>query len=247
MRRERYPTVWAVGCLIRSECEDAFCSNYQSSVKIHTPRTPKDTIVPLEIIASVTVTLLGWLHVFMLWFAIWAPLVALLEYGTHRWIMHVANRLLDPQLRQLKSHAAHHKGANTPEFVDVPLRNCLLLTSPAFLLLASWGLAIGPWSAVVIPATALLAWSFLYKYLWERMHRAIHGVESNWFQRCGLMFRFFRNHHLKHHANGRVNYGTVFPWTDYLFCTWRDRRAARASRSKTGLVPIPTNSVEADE
>ncbi len=247
MRRERYPTVWAVGCLIRSECEDAFCSNYQSSVKIHTPRTPKDTIVPLEIIASVTVTLLGWLLVFMLWFAIWAPLVALLEHGTHRWIMHVANRLLDPQLRQLKSHVAHHKGANTPEFVDVPLRNCLLLTSPGFLLLASWGLAIGPWSAIVIPATALLAWSFLYKYLWERMHRAIHGVESNWFQRCGPVFRFFRNHHLKHHANGRVNYGTVFPWTDYLFCTWRDRRAARASRSKTGLVPIPTNSVEADE
>jgi hypothetical protein len=203
--------------------------------------------VPSVIIASLPVTPLGWLLVFMLWFAIWAPLIALLEYGTHRWIMHVANRLLDPQRHQLKSHAAHHRGANAPEFVDVPLKNCLLLTSPAFLLLALWGLAIGPWSAVVVPAAALLTWSFFYKYLWDRMHGAIHGVESNWFQRSGLVFRVFRDHHLKHHANGRVNYGTVFPWTDYLFCTWRDRRAAPASRAKTGLVRISTNSVKADD
>ena len=198
--------------------------------------------MPSDIIASA----FGWSLLFVLWCAIWSPLIALLEYATHRWIMHVANRLLDPQLQHLQSHVAHHKGANAPEFVDVPLKNCLLLTSPAFLSLALWGLAIGPWLAVVLPATALLAWSFFYKYLWARMHRAIHGVESNWFQRCGPVFGFFRNHHLKHHANARVNYGTVFPWTDYLFCTWRGRRAARASGAKTGLVRIPTNPVEAD-
>ncbi|MEO8496247.1 MAG: sterol desaturase family protein [Planctomycetota bacterium] len=189
--------------------------------------------MPSGIIASLAATPLGWVLVFMLWFAIWAPFIALLEYGTHRWIMHIANRLLDPQLRQLKSHAAHHKGANAPDFVDVPLKNCFLLTSPAYLLLALWGLAIGPWSAIALPATALLAWCFFYKYLWECIHRAIHEVESNWCSRCGPVFRFFRNHHLKHHANGRMNYGTVFPWTDYLFFTWRDRRAARTSRANT--------------
>ena len=78
--------------------------------------------MPSELIASLTMTPLAWLLAFMLWFAIGGPLIALLEYGTHRWIMHVANRLLDPQLHHLKSHAAHHKGENTPEFVDVPLK-----------------------------------------------------------------------------------------------------------------------------
>jgi hypothetical protein len=179
-------------------------------------------------IALLTAAPLEWLLVCMLWFAIWVPLIALLEYGTHRWIMHKANRWLDPQLTQLKSHGAHHKGANSPEFVDVPLRNCLLLTSPAFLVLAVWGFAIGPWSVVAMAAAALLAWSFVYTYLWARMHRAIHDLESNWFQRCGPVFQYFRNHHLKHHANARVNFGTVFPWTDYVFGTWRDRRASRA-------------------
>jgi hypothetical protein len=216
---------------------------------IHSVPTTTDILVLPEIIASLTITsltltLLGWLLVFMLWFVIWAPLVALLEYSTHRWIMHVANRLLDPQLRQLKSHAGHHKGANDPEFVDVPLKNCFLLTSPAFVVLAVWGFAIGPWSAVAIPAAALLAWSFSYRYLWARMHRAIHGIESNWFQRCGPVFHFFRNHHLRHHVNARVNYGTVFPWTDYLFGTWRERRAARDRRAKRELVRSATNSAE---
>ncbi len=159
--------------------------------------------------------------------------MALLEYGTHRWIMHKANRLLDPKLEHLKSHGTHHKGSNDHEYVDMPLKSCLLLTSPAFILMAVWGLAVGPFSAVVVPAAALLAWSFFYTYLWTRIHRAIHGIETNWFQRSGFVFCFFRDHHLKHHNNARVNYGTVFPWTDYLFFTWREHRTT-ASTDRDG-------------
>jgi len=173
--------------------------------------------VPLDVIAS---SLPGWLLAFLLWFIGWAPLIALLEYATHRWIMHKANRLLDPTLGVLKAHGRHHKGMNDDEFVDMPLRNCLLMTSPFLLLLAGWGWAVGPWSSVVIPAAALLSWSFVYTYLWTQMHRAIHGTETNWFRRIGPVFRFFRDHHMKHHVNARVNYGTVFPWTDYVFFTW---------------------------
>jgi fatty acid hydroxylase family protein len=197
--------------------------------------------VPQEIIALLAVTPLRWLVTFILWFAIWAPLVAMLEYGVHRCIMHKANRLLDPKLDHLKSHGAHHKGANDDEFVDTPLKHCVLLTSPAFILLTVWGLAMGPFSAVVIPAAALLAWSFLYTYLWTRIHRAIHGIEANWFQRCGPVFQFFRDHHFKHHVNARVNFGAVFPWTDYLFLTWRDRKAARAFRPTSARVRSKMN------
>lgn len=172
----------------------------------------------------------GGLRDFLLWFTIWAPLVAVLEYATHRWIMHWANRMLDPQLAYLKNHGMHHLGENGGEYVDIPVKNCLLLTSPILLLLAAWGLAVGPLSAVLIPSVALLAWSFVYAYLWTRLHRAIHGTEQNWVQGTGCLFRFLRNHHLKHHVHAKMNYGTVFPVTDYLFFTWFIRKAVLASR-----------------
>ena len=197
--------------------------------------------MPQEVIALLAVTPFRWLLTFILWFAIWAPLVAMLEYGVHRWILHEANQLLDPKLDHLKSHRAHHKGSNESEFVDAPLKDCVLLTSPAFILLTVWGLAIGQFSAVLIPAAALLAWSFLYTYLWTRIHRAVHGVEANWFQRSGHLFQFFRDHHFKHHVDANVNYGAVFPWTDYLFLTWRDPKAAHARHPTSGRVRSKMN------
>jgi len=188
--------------------------------------------VILNMLVPHALTLAFWLLEFAMWFVLWAPLVALLEYATHRWIMHKANRLLDPQLTQLKAHMTHHKGHNDHEFVDMPLKNCFLLICPALALLVAWGVAVGPLASVVIPAAALLSWSFFYTYLWTQMHRAIHGVESNWFRKSGPIFRFFRDHHLKHHANGRANYGTVFPWTDYVFFTWHERSLARVASTK---------------
>src|SRR5215471_8910412 len=167
-----------------------------------------------------------------MWFLIWAPLVALLEYSAHRWIMHKANRLLDPCLRQLRAHGTHHQGHNEHEFVDMPLKNCLLLTCPVFLLLTGWGVAVGPFGSILIPAAALLSWCFFYTYLWTQIHRAIHGIEANWFRRTGPIFRFFRDHHLKHHINAGMNYGTVFPWTDYLFLTCQERKVARGANEK---------------
>ncbi len=185
--------------------------------------------MPPETFALTPGAAVGWLWEFLQWFALWTPLVAILEYGTHRWIMHWANRFLDPQLAHLKVHGTHHLGDNGSEFVDMPLINCLLITSPIFLMLAAWGLVVGPLSAVVMPSVALAAWSIVYSYLWTCIHRAIHGTEQNWFQRSGRIFRFFRNHHLKHHVHAKMNYGTVFPMTDYLFFTWFIRKAVPAS------------------
>jgi fatty acid hydroxylase family protein len=188
--------------------------------------------VPFETLASLLVSLTWWLLQYLLWFVIWMPVVALLEYAAHRWIMHRATRLLDPGLNQFQSHGMHHQGMNDAEMVDVPLKNCLLLTAPFFLVLAGIGLAMGSLASVVIPAAALLSWSFLYAYLWTQMHRAIHGTEANWFRRTGPLFRFFRIHHLRHHVHATVNYGTVFPWTDYLFFTWHGWKVARAARAR---------------
>ena len=183
------------------------------------------------IITSLSLSMAGWLLEFLVWLLIWAPLVALLEYAAHRWIMHRVNRLLDPQLSQLQAHHRHHQGRNDDEFVDMPLKNCLLLTSPFIALVAGWGLLGGPLASIVIAIAALLSWSFCYTYLWTRMHRAIHDNETNWFRRSGPVFRFFRNHHLKHHVHANVNYGTVFPWTDYVFFTWHRPRVNRLARA----------------
>jgi hypothetical protein len=171
----------------------------------------------------------NWVGQFLVWFLIWTPVVALLEYATHRWIMHMANRLLDSRLGQFRAHLAHHQGANNSELVDMPWRNCLLLASPLLLGLAIWGLSWGRPEGIVIPGAALLAWTMLYAYLWTRIHRAIHGVERNWLRRNRRLFRFYRDHHLRHHVNAAVNYGTVFPWTDYLFFT-RHRPASTPRR-----------------
>ena len=190
------------------------------------------TNVPLTFLAALVSSLAGWLLEFWTWFLIWAPLVALLEYATHRWLMHSANRLLDPQLRQLRAHGTHHQGHNDHEFVDMPLKNCLLLTSPVFLFLGGWGLSVGSFGSILIPAAALLSWCFFYSYLWNQIHRAIHGIEINWFRRTGPIFRFYRDHHLKHHVHAAMNYGTVFPWTDYVFLTCQERRVTQAANDK---------------
>lgn len=167
-----------------------------------------------------------------MWCLIWTPLFALLEYAAHRWIMHRANRMLDPQLRQLRAHGTHHQGHNDHEFVDMPLKHCLLLTSPVFLMLGGLGLAVGPLGSILIPAAALLSWCLFYTYLWTQIHRAIHGIELNWFRRTGPIFRFFRDHHLKHHAKPGVNYGTVFPWTDYVFLTFQERKVREVTTAR---------------
>jgi hypothetical protein len=181
----------------------------------------------------------GSLLLFILWFVLWVPIVALGEYGTHRWIQHKANRVLDPKLSHLKSHGTHHRGTNDHEFVDAQVTDCLSVMSPAFVLLVLWGVALGSISKVVIPVAALLAWNFVYAYLWTRIHRAIHGTETNWFQRSGPLFRFYRDHHLKHHVDGTSRYGAVFPWTDYLFFSWRGRNAAPAGTARDGDASRP--------
>ena len=155
----------------------------------------------------------------VLWLAAWTPLVALLEYAVHRWVQHKGVRLLDPALYHRLSHREHHRGSLHHEFVDTTPKDCLLPTMPAWLGLAAWAFAVGPWHSVVIPMAALLAWALLYAWLWTRIHRAIHGVEHNWFERSGIVFRFFSTHHLKHHRTAGVNFGAVFPWTDLVFGT----------------------------
>ncbi len=197
--------------------------------------------MPLELISSIPTLLAGFWLAFVMWFLIWTPVVALLEYVAHRWIMHKANHWLDPQLTQLRAHGKHHQGVNDHELVDMPIVNGLRMTAPIFLCLLVWGYVVGPAAGTVAPILALFTWCFVYPYLWNCMHRAIHDLEGNWFRRSGPIYRFFMNHHLHHHTHARVNYGTVFPWTDYVFRT-RAPRPAGLTTSVAG--PIAEEAIE---
>jgi ubiquinone/menaquinone biosynthesis C-methylase UbiE/sterol desaturase/sphingolipid hydroxylase (fatty acid hydroxylase superfamily) len=211
--------------------------------------------VPLGFINAIPSTPIGYLLAFLLWFLIWTPVIALLEYIAHRWIMHKANRLLDPQLTQLRAHGKHHQGSNDHDLVDVPVRNGLRLTAPFILCVLVWGYFVGPPASVIAPVLALLTWCLVYPYLWNRMHRAIHDMEENWFRRSGPVFRFFLNHHLQHHAQGgaKFNYGTVFPWTDYVFRTCAPksdgpiRQANQSKANHAKVVPAKVRQTKLDQ
>jgi ubiquinone/menaquinone biosynthesis C-methylase UbiE len=191
--------------------------------------------VPPSSLASIVISPTELLVEFALWLLIWMPVFAVLEYATHRWIMHKVNRWLDPNLEQLRAHGKHHQGMNHHDLVDVPVRNGLRLTAPVILCVLVWGFFVGPVASIIAPVLALLSWNFIYPYLWNRMHRAIHDLEANWFRRSGPIFRFFSNHHLQHHAQANVNFGTVFPWTDYLFGT---RAKGPVGRSRSAARPV---------
>lgn len=188
--------------------------------------TPPDLLSEFFAIEAV-----NWLGQFILWFVALAPLVAFLEYATHRWIMHWANRLLDPQLVYLKNHGTHHRGHNEGEFVEMPLRNCLLITSPVWLLLIIRGALLGSVLAFAIPAAAMFTWCVGYSYLWTRVHRAIHEPVQNRHHTAGRLFSILRDHHLMHHAHPQRNFGTLFPWTDYLFFTAYRRKTITTTQN----------------
>lgn len=149
----------------------------------------------------------------------WLPVVAVLEYATHRWIMHHSNRWLDPKQSQLKAHGAHHQGDDAYELLDMPIGNCAILTSPFFVITLIAGAITGAWTIAFAACVGLMAWWFVYAWLWTTIHRAIHEKGAAWFRKTGPIFNYFYSHHMKHHEQVTSNYGTVFPFTDYLFAT----------------------------
>jgi len=168
------------------------------------------------------------------WFA-WMPFVALLEYATHRWIMHSFNRWLDPKQVQLRAHVAHHQGEDNADFIDTPVRNCVILTAPFMVVTLGVTAITGAWAIGAMVAMSLLAWCFVYAWAWTVIHRSIHETGAAWFRGTGPVFRYYYDHHMGHHDRVGTNFGTLFPMTDYLFGTVARARAAevRESRRRT--------------
>ena len=82
-------------------------------------------------------------------------------------------------------------------------------------------------AAVVLSISAFVGWrwaalvvatSCVYAALWSIIHSAHHDLRFRWCERVPG-YRYWRDHHLTHHAKPNCNFGTVFPWTDLFFGT----------------------------
>lgn len=65
----------------------------------------------------------------------------------------------------------------------------------------------------------LLLACFGHMILWNKLHRAMHGLEpNNWTTRLPF-YEAFAKHHLDHHIKTTSNYGVVCIWIDRVFRT----------------------------
>lgn len=138
-------------------------------------------------------------------------LAGLLEWGSHRWLMHRRGTAW------YHSHAVEHHGGGMMEARHTAyswgqVAAALAATSPLW----AGALWLGLWGALCWPA--LLLW---WKYAHEAVHRAAHGG-LGWEPAAGLLCPWWRlsaAHHLRHHERVTRNYCLLFPWADHALGT----------------------------
>lgn len=166
----------------------------------------------------------------MVWLAlVWkVPLVwCLLSFGewlVHRWLLHgewVYDHVPFAKWMFWNHHIEHH-GA---EFNDRRPHIDLVLVDYAWVLPFTavatyrwiWIGDVGGLTSLIAQATCFTA----HLVLWNKTHRAIHGLEpGNWATRLPW-YAFIRDHHLQHHVDPRTNLNIVFPLADFVFRTRR--------------------------
>lgn len=131
----------------------------------------------------------------------------LAEYAAHRWMMH---RPIFPRSWFYREHAIEHHGRRRNDInIEISPLTVALLAAPA-LSACAW---LGPWwlAAWVVGVHA-------YACAWTQIHKAHHDLGAAWVKRLPG-YAYSRRAHLRHHDQPHRNFGTVFPWTDYLFRT----------------------------
>lgn len=144
---------------------------------------------------------------FPLWLAGLLAYAHLAEYAVHRWAMH--RPFFGRNSSAYRDHHVEHHGKSRNDInIDASPLVVTFLASPFF---AGCYWLGWPW------AFAVLLFCAVYADLWTRLHFAIHSKPFlSW--DCPLLCPWIVHHHI-HHANPGRNFGTLFPWTDYLFGT----------------------------
>ncbi len=139
---------------------------------------------------------------------------SLLEYILHRCLFHPPEswKMLGRWAQAI--HGKHHEKPDHPVFALVPPVNA------AVILLSLMGVFSLMFYVLGVPLRNLAVFTgfFLLGYLtYEYLHLATHHRKPR--TRLG---RFLCQHHLRHHAQGRVgNYGVTSHLWDWLLGTWR--------------------------
>lgn len=167
---------------------------------------------------------------FLLMLPVWWFIILFLEYWVHRLVMHL------PWHPHLTEH--HAKGKNHPVLVHIDLPiwwHLLAVTITGLFPLQIYRIYYGSYFAIGSCA-AMWCMLCLHSYVWSKLHRMFHGVETNW--TGGLRsYDGLKEHHLIHHRSDAMHehnpgvsiknwgvmttmfdvwFGTCWSWQDYL-------------------------------
>ena len=132
----------------------------------------------------------------------------LAEYALHRWAMH--RPLFGRRSSLYRDHHVEHHGRGRNDLnITISAGNIAMVASPLLIGCAWLG---GDWAACVFLA------SIVYSEAWTAIHSAHHATGCMWV-RSVPGFHLWSDHHAKHHTRPNRNFGTLFPWTDFVFFT----------------------------
>jgi hypothetical protein len=146
---------------------------------------------------------MSWLVIILISF-IYASLV---EYGAHRWVMHMPGF---GKIHIWEEHSVQHHAKKRNDInIALSAFTVLLAASPlfGFYFILGW-----PWVAIVLLGCVL------YAGLWTSLHASYHKVGGKWALNLPF-YSIWKHHHLAHHKHPRINFGTIFIYTDIIFRT----------------------------
>lgn len=145
----------------------------------------------------------------------------LLEYFSHRYLMHRRTRLMPyafeaHALRHHRSFAEAHMSIASAREIGLivfgvrEIALFLLATLPGFALLA----CLASRNAGLLAVAAV----FVHYLLYEGLHLVSHLPEAHWVARQAI-FASSRRRHARHHGAVRKNFNVTLPLSDWLFGT----------------------------
>ena len=129
---------------------------------------------------------------------------SLFEYVTHRFLLHPSEKFRRMDRWAYFAHGKHHDEPDNRVFALVPPLNSIMIFIP---LLAIFHLIVPPYAIAVFTGFFLVGY-LAYEYIHLSLHHAAPKTHLG---------RYFRRHHLTHHAHGREgNFGVSTPLWDFL-------------------------------
>jgi len=145
----------------------------------------------------------------------------LLEYTSHRWLMHRRTRLLPYAFEaHTLQHHASFSAANMA--VESPREFRLILFGTRqivlFMIATLPGFALLAWLAPKNAVLLAVAMVFVHYLLYEGLHLIDHLPADHALCRFRALASF-RRRHAAHHGNARRGFNVTFPLSDWIFRT----------------------------